>query len=112
MWAQLRYWVTRKRTTLYEVLPDELRSVPILDFPSAADTAFAGIVALGPGRFWVANYTSPLAGIDPPWVVGQSRRTEIVSFELHARQPERAAKQSAPAPRATSSGEPARGPRD
>jgi len=85
LWAQLRYWVTRKRTTLYEVLPDERRTVPLLDLPSRGDTAFAGIVPLGDGRFWVANYTSPLDGIDPPWVVGQARPTEIVSFELRAR---------------------------
>lgn len=85
LWALLRYWVTHKRTTLYEVLPAELRTVPLVDLPSAGDTAFAGIVPLAPGRFWVANYTSPLSGIDPPWVVGQSRPTEIVSFELRTR---------------------------
>jgi hypothetical protein len=82
LWAQLRYWWTRKRTTLYEVLPDERRTVPLVDLPSRGDTAFAGVVPQPGGGFWVANYTSPLDGIDPPWMVGQMRPTHIVSFEL------------------------------
>ncbi|MDJ0790050.1 MAG: hypothetical protein QNK05_24910 [Myxococcota bacterium] len=82
LYAQLRYWFARKRTTLYELLPEERRMVPLVDLPSAGDTAFAGIVPLGEGRFWVANYTSPIEELDPPWVVGQSRPTRIVGFEL------------------------------
>jgi hypothetical protein len=93
LWAQLRYWWTRKRTTLYEVLPGERRLVPLLDLPSRGDTAFAGVVPLADGGgdddgFWVANYTSPLQGIDPPWMLGQMRDTHIVSFTLRPVQPE------------------------
>ncbi len=64
------------------MLPGERRTQPIVDLPGTGDTAFAGVVPLEPGRYWVANYTSPLPGNDPPWVVGQSLPTEIVSFEL------------------------------
>lgn len=79
---QLRYWITRKRTTLYEVLPEERRTVPVLDLPSRGDTAFAGVVPLGDGRWWVANYSSDLEGPDWPWVGGQLTGTRIYGFEL------------------------------
>lgn len=79
---QLRYWVTRKRTTLYEILPAERRTVPVLDFPSKGDTAFAGIVPLGDGRYWVANYSSDLEGPDWPWLGGQLTGSRIYGFEL------------------------------
>lgn len=85
LWAQLRYWFTRKRTTLYEVDAEQRRMVPLIDLPSRGDTAFAGVVRLDDGSWWGANYTSPLDGIDPPWVVGQSRPTHIVSFDLKPR---------------------------
>jgi hypothetical protein len=79
---QLRYWWTRLRTTVYEVLPAERRVVPLLDLPSRGDTAFASVIELAPGRFAVANYSSPLSGPDWPWAVGQNVETRIYGFEL------------------------------
>lgn len=79
---QLRYWVTRKRTTLYEILPGERRTVPLLDLPSKGDTAFASAVALGDGRYFVANYSSDLEGPDWPWVGGQLTGSRIYGFDL------------------------------
>ncbi len=82
LWYQLRYWVTRKRTALYRVLPEERRTVPVLDLPSRGDTAFAGMVPLGDGRYWVVNYSSDLDGPDWPWVGGQFTGSRIYAMEL------------------------------
>jgi len=79
---QLRFWWTRLRTTVYEVLPDERRIVPLLDLPSRGDTAFASAIDLGRGRFAVANYSSPLEDTDWPWAVGQNVETRIYALEL------------------------------
>ncbi|MDH3687523.1 MAG: hypothetical protein OEP95_14920 [Myxococcales bacterium] len=79
---QLRFWWTRLRTTVYEVLPDERRIVPLLDLPSRGDTAFASAIDLGNGRFAIANYSSPLEEPDWPWAVGQNVETRIYALEL------------------------------
>jgi hypothetical protein len=82
LWTQLRYWVARKRTTLYRVDPGARRVVPVLDLPGSGDTAFAGVVEDAPGRYWVANYASPLDGPDLPWVLGQRGETRIHAYTL------------------------------
>ena len=82
LWEQLRYWTTRKRTTLYEILPAERRTVPILDFRLGETQAFAGAVPLGDQRYWIANYSSDLDGPDWPWVGGQLTGSRIYTFEL------------------------------
>lgn len=79
---QLRFWWTRLRTTLYEILPSERSIVPIVDLPSRGDTAFASAIELGGGRFAVANYSSPLEDPDWPWAVGQNIETRIYSLIL------------------------------
>jgi hypothetical protein len=84
-WSMLRYSATRKRTTLYRILPEERRSVPVLDLPSRGDTAFASSVPLGPGRHWLVNYTSPLDGPDLPWIAGQLAGSVVVGLELELR---------------------------
>lgn len=81
-WEQLRYWITRKRTALYELLPEERRTVPLVDLPSKGDTAFASAVPLGGGRYFVANYSSDVEGPDWPWVGGQLTGSRIYGFEL------------------------------
>ncbi len=81
-WSMLRYSASRKRTALYQLLPSERRTVPLLDLPSRGDTAFAGAVWLAPDRLWVTNYTSPLDGPDVPWIVGQLRPTHVYGLEL------------------------------
>ncbi len=82
LWYQLRYWFSRKRTTLYRVIPEEQRTVPVLDFPSRGDTAFAAAAPLDDGSYWVANYSSDLDGPDYPWVLGQLTGSRIYGFEL------------------------------
>jgi hypothetical protein len=79
---QLRFWWTRLRTTVYEVLPAERRIVPLVDLPSRGDTAFASAIDLGDGRLAVANYSSPLEDADWPWAVGQNIETRIYALEL------------------------------
>ena len=81
-WSMLRYSATRKRTALYWILPEERRSVPVLDLPSRGDTAFASNVALGGGRHWIVNYTSPLDGRDWPWIGGQLLGSVVVGLEI------------------------------
>lgn len=81
-WSMLRYSASRKRTALYEILPEERRSVLVTDLPSKGDTAFASNLPLGGGRHWIVNYTSPLSGPDWPWIGGQLDRTVVVGFEL------------------------------
>lgn len=79
---QLRFWWTRLRTTVYEVVPESRRIVPLQDLPSRGDTAFASAIDLGNGRFAVANYSSPLEEPDWPWAVGQNVETRIYSLML------------------------------
>jgi len=64
----------RKRTALFELRGDlaggDLEIVHWGDFPSAGDTAYAGVVALGaPGRHLVSYYSSDVVA-DPPWTEG------------------------------------------
>lgn len=76
----LRGPAIRKRTALYEITGD-LEGGPIGirklgEFPSAGDTSYAGVVALGSGRFLVSWYSSPLKG-DPSWITGFAGPTNI-----------------------------------
>ncbi len=81
-WSLVRYSATRKRTAIYEILPEERRTVLLADLPSQGDTAFAASVPLGEGRHWVANYTSPLDGRDLPWFFGQLLGSVVVGFDV------------------------------
>ncbi len=81
-WSLARYSLTRKRTALYRIDADSLRAVPLLDFPSKGDTAFAGVLPLGDGRFWVVNYSSPLDGPDVPWLAGQLLESQLYESVL------------------------------
>lgn len=65
------YSLTRKRTTLYRVDIENKRMVPLFDFPSCGDTAFAGIVPLDEYSYYVVNYSTDIAGRDWPWLAGQ-----------------------------------------
>jgi hypothetical protein len=70
----------RKRTALYEITGNlEGGRIGIRkwgEFPSAGDTSYAGVVALGAGRFLVSWYSSPLKG-DPSWIEGFAGPTNI-----------------------------------
>jgi len=70
----------RKRTALYEIT-GHLDGGPIGivewgELPSAGDTAYAGTVGIGRGRFLVSWYSSDIA-LDPNWVVGLTARSDI-----------------------------------
>lgn len=81
-WSLARYSLTRKRTCLYRLDLERRAPTPIFDLPSRGDTAFAGAVRLGPDRWWLVNYSSPLEGADLPWLAGQVGRTHLYAGEL------------------------------
>jgi len=66
-----RYSMRPKKTTVYRVDTERQRLIPLVDLPSAGDTAFPSIVRLGPDALLVANYTSPLDMENAPWLAGQ-----------------------------------------
>ena len=77
------YWTSRKRSALWEIDPESLEVTWLTDLPSRGDTSFGAVLA-GPDddTFTVLDYTSPLEGIDPWWVVGQLRPTVIVASDV------------------------------
>ena len=88
----------RKRTALYEITGNlEGGSVGIRkwgEFPSAGDTSYAGVVALGSGRFLVSWYSSPREAIragfkdfPAPPTSGKRRSTSHVSAAAPLRAP-------------------------
>lgn len=81
-WRMARYSLTRKRTALYRVDVAGGRLVPLFDFPSRGDTAFAAVVPLDANRFHVMNYSSKLDGPDWPWIAGQLIGSQIYSAVL------------------------------
>lgn len=74
---QAAYWITPKRTALWEVDPETLTIEWLADFPSRGDTAFAGIIETAPGEWLVYNYSSPLDERDRVWIDGQLSATNI-----------------------------------
>lgn len=79
---QLIYWLTPKRTALWEVDSERLEVSWIADLPSRGDTAFAGVVELGDGKWLVYNYSSPLDERDRIWIDGQLSPTYIYATTL------------------------------
>ena len=71
------YWLRPKRTALYRLDTGARRVVPLLDLPSAGDTAFPSVARLGPHEYLVANYTSALTSGDESWLAGQVDDTKI-----------------------------------
>lgn len=80
----LFYSFTRKRTCLYRVDLDKRCLVPLFDFPSRGDTAFAGIAPLAEEQdtYYMLNYSSPIDGWDLPWLAGQLLPTHIYETTL------------------------------
>lgn len=76
------YSLTRKRTTLYKVDTKNMCLVPLFDFPSQGDTAFAGIAPIDAHSYFMVNYSSPLEGWDWPWIFGQLRPTRLYETVL------------------------------
>lgn len=84
---RLVYWATSKRTTLWRIDPDSLALERVVDLPGKGDTCFPAVVDEGNGHFRVYNYTSPLDGMDVPWVAGQLAPTQIYEVDLHVAPP-------------------------
>lgn len=70
-WYLARYSLTRKRTALYKVDVANRELIPLFDFPSKGDTAYAGYVPIDADDYWVVNYSSPIHGFDWNWLGGQ-----------------------------------------
>lgn len=79
---QAAYWITPKRTAIWEIDPEKLEFKLLADFPSRGDTAFAGIVETAPGEWLVYNYSSPLQERDRVWIDGQLSATNIYATTL------------------------------
>ena len=80
VWAS--YSLDAKRTTLYRLDRQAHRFEPLLDLPSAGDTAFPSILRLGPHEFLIANYSSPLEKTSWSWFRGQLGKTAIYLVRL------------------------------
>jgi hypothetical protein len=65
------YSLRPKRTTLYRLDTGRRAVVPVLDLPSAGDTAFPSIARLGPHEYLIANYSSPVDDPGMSWLAGQ-----------------------------------------
>lgn len=58
--------VAKKRTAIFEVLPDRL--IHLFDLPSNGDTAYTGVV-LKDAKVYISYYTCPIEK-DYPWIIG------------------------------------------
>jgi len=74
-----RYWWTPKRTALYQIDKATLKAKVVLEFPGRGDTAFPGLVSLGPDQYLMYNYSSDINGRDHVWMTGQLHDTNIYS---------------------------------
>ncbi len=63
----------KKRTSLYEVLPDRL--VHLSDLPSCGDTSYAGVVLRGEDAY-ISYYTNDVRR-DYPWILGMVRASDV-----------------------------------
>ena len=76
------YSLTRKRTALYKVDVEQQALVPLFDFPSRGDTAYAGAVPLDENAYYVVNYSSAIEGFDWPWIGGQLAGSRLYATVL------------------------------
>jgi hypothetical protein len=74
-WAS--YSLQPKRTALYRLDPQARRFEPIVDLPSAGDTAYPSVVRLSPHEFLIANYSSAFRHKERSWFWGQLNSTGI-----------------------------------
>jgi len=81
-WYLARYSLTRKRTALYKIDPENLELTPLFDFPSTGDTAYVGIAKLDDNNYYVVNYSSDLNGPDWPWLGGQIAGANLYATTL------------------------------
>lgn len=82
---QSTYWGQPKRCAVWTV-DAETRTVSfVADLPSRGDTCFPELVEHPDGRLVLYNYSSPLDGVDPSWLGGQTGLTGIYRMELDLR---------------------------
>jgi hypothetical protein len=74
-WAS--YSLAPKRTAIYRLDRAACRFEPLVDLPSAGDTAFPSIVRLSPNEFLIANYSSAFRHARRSWLWGQLNGTGI-----------------------------------
>jgi hypothetical protein len=77
LFAWASYSLQPKRTALYRLDPQARRFEPIVDLPSAGDTAFPSVVRLSPHEFLIANYSSAFRHKERSWFWGQLNSTGI-----------------------------------
>jgi hypothetical protein len=77
LFAWASYSLQPKRTALYRLDPMARRFEPVVDLPSAGDTAFPSVVRLSPHEFLIANYSSAFRHKDRSWFWGQLNSTGI-----------------------------------
>ncbi len=65
------YSARPKRTSLYRIDREARAPIHVADLPGTGDTAFPSAWRIGPNRWLVANYTSPLGSPDRWWAHGQ-----------------------------------------
>jgi len=78
------YSMRAHTTSLYQIDKKTMQVIWLMDLPGDGDTAFPSILQLGPHKFLVANYTSPLDHPDWSWIEGQtsSEGTQIYFIEI------------------------------
>ncbi|MFA6449296.1 MAG: hypothetical protein WCX65_07515 [bacterium] len=81
-WYLVRYSLTRKRTALYRLDKEQKILVPVFDFPSRGDTAYAGMVKLDENRYLIVNYSSDINKFDWSWIGGQLVGSNLYSTIL------------------------------
>jgi hypothetical protein len=79
----VRYWWTRKVTSLFKLNKKDLSLTLVTDLPSTGDNAFPGIVALDNDDYLLMNYSSNIKGRKKIWFTGQLGRTYIYWTKFH-----------------------------
>ena len=84
----VRYWFTRKVTSVFKLNKQDLSLSLMADLPSTGDNAFPGIVKIDDNNYVLMNYSSNIKGRKKIWFTGQLGRTYIymskMSFEPDA----------------------------
>jgi hypothetical protein len=79
----IRYWWTRKVTSLFRLNKNDLTLTLVTDFPSTGDNAFPGIVPLDNDDYLLMNYSSNIKGRKKIWFTGQLGKTYIYWTIMH-----------------------------
>jgi len=78
------YSLRRHTTALYIINKVTKKVEWIMDLPGCGDTAFPSIIQLGPHKYLIANYSSPLQHTNWSWLKGQTspEGTQIYFIEM------------------------------